>query len=240
MRLRLQVGQRIISSERRLHEYSTDLESLVRKQTITLKETQEEIVSRLFSALASRDQETALHVLRIGTMCAYMGQLMGWNPQQIDTLKAAAPLHDIGKIGISDTLLLKPGILTKAEFMQIQQHTTIGAQILSGSRNATIQMGSSIARYHHENWDGSGYPEGLRGDQIPVEAQLVSIVDVYDAMLSDRIYRKAMPEEQVLKYIKDQSRCKFAPKLAKMFLENHAYIKEQCDKDLSRITVPGL
>ncbi len=232
LRLHVQVGGRLMQSERALRAHSEALERQVREQTEAVRETQEEIVSRLFSALESRDQETALHVRRIGVMSACMARLLGWDDARVDMLQSAAPLHDIGKIGVCDALLRKAGWLTPDEYEQMQQHTVIGARILSGSQNPTIQMAERIALFHHENWDGSGYPQGLRGDRIPLEAQLVSVVDVYDAQLADRVYRKGAPEEEVLDYICGQAGCKFAPGLVDLFMDHLEEIKERSWKSL--------
>jgi putative two-component system response regulator len=219
LQLRLQVGYRLISSERKLRMYNENLEQLVREQTKAIRETQQEIISRLFSALESRDQETAEHVQRIGLMSADICAILGWDQNMIDTIQAAAPLHDIGKIGISDNILLKPGPLNKEEIVIMQQHSGIGAKILSGSNNQVIKMAEIIAHYHHENWNGSGYPSGLKEDEIPMEAQVVSITDFYDALRSDRVYRKGMPKDEVINLIKIQTGTKFSPNLANIFLE---------------------
>ncbi len=227
LQLRVQVGARLVLSERKLWKYNFSLESLVRKQTMDIRETQAEIVERLFNALEWRDHETAQHVSRIGVMSACLGAFLGWEGDRVDMIKAAAPLHDIGKIGISDSVLLKQAALTPEEYKQIQLHPDIGSKILSNSHNATIQMAERIARCHHENWDGSGYPAGLRGEEIPLEAQIVAIVDVYDAMLSDRVYRKGLPEEAVLRYLKEQAGRKFPPALVDLFLERLDAIKAE-------------
>ena len=219
LQLRLQVGNRLISSERKLRVYNENLQQLVREQTKEIRETQQEIISRLFSALESRDQETAEHVQRIGVMSADMCAILGWNQNMIDVMQAAAPLHDIGKIGISDNILLKPGPLTKEEITIMQQHVTIGSKILSGSNNPVIKMAEVIAHYHHENWDGSGYLSGLKGDEIPLEALVVAITDFYDALRSDRVYRKGMPKDEVINLIKSNRGTKFSPKITDIFLE---------------------
>jgi putative two-component system response regulator len=218
LQLRLQVGYRLISSERKLRMYNENLEMLVREQTKEIRETQEEIISRLFSALESRDQETAEHVQRIGFMSANICSILGWDQNMIDNMRAAAPLHDIGKIGISDNVLLKPGPLNAEEIVIIQQHAAIGAKILSGSNNPVIKMAEIIAHYHHENWDGSGYPSGLKGKEIPLEAQIVSITDFYDALLSDRVYRKGLPKEEIIAIIKSLRGKKFSEIITDLFL----------------------
>ncbi len=227
LRLHVQVGARLIQAERALRGHSTDLETKMRTQAKAIWETQEEIISRLFNALESRNQETALHVRRIGIMSSCLGRFLGWDNERQDMLHAAAPLHDIGKIGISDALLLKPGELTEDERRQMREHTVIGARILSGSHNPVIQMAERIALSHHENWDGSGYPNGLAGKQIPLEAQLVSIADVYDNRISDQSYRKGLPEEEVLKYIEEQADSKFSPVIVRLFFKHLDEIKRQ-------------
>ena len=227
LRLHMQVGGRVVQSERSLREHTANLEEQVRRQIQDIRETQEEITLRLYNALESRHRETALHVRRIGIMSAYLGRLFGWDSDKIDMLKLAAPLHDIGKIGLSDGVLRKKSVLTETEREHMQEHTTIGGRILSGSGNATVQMAQRIALCHHENWDGSGYPQGLKGAQIPLEAQLVSIIDVYDAQLAENDYRKGIPEDEALAYISQQSGSKFAPALVRLFLKNLDKIKEQ-------------
>lgn len=228
LRLHVDVGCRLIDSALQLRKYASDLEKRMHTQIKATKATQEEIIYRLFNALESRDNETARHVERIGIMSACLANYLGWDEDQVEMLRAAAPLHDIGKIGIRDALLLKAGRLTAEEYKQLQRHTVIGAQILSGSKDPTIQMAERIALSHHENWDGSGYPNGLCGGQIPIEAQVVSIVDVYDAQLSDRVYRRGLPEEEVLDNINEQIGIKFSPKLGNLFMDCLDEIKSQC------------
>lgn len=226
LQMRIQVGNRVIQAERAQRLLNLNLQSIVRAQTDTIRKTQDEIISRLFSALEYRDEETGYHVHRIGNMTGYLANMLGWDEEKIDSIKSAAPLHDIGKIGIPDIVLHKPDRLTEEEFSTITHHAAIGAHILSGSSNPVIQMAETIARSHHENWDGSGYPDGLRGEEIPLEARLVSIVDVYDALLKDRIYRPGMPEEQVLQILREGSGIKFDPFLLKLFLDNLDSIRD--------------
>lgn len=220
LRHRINVGKRLVTAERQLRQYSHSLESVVRQQTEAIRQTQGEIISRLFSALESRDQETGDHVRRIGFISARLGFYLGWKDQQVDSIQAAAPLHDVGKIGILDRVLLKPGPLTDEEFEVIKTHTTIGAHILGGSSNPVIQLAERIALSHHENWNGSGYPEGRSGTDIPIEARVVAVADVYDALKADRVYRKGMPEEKVLSIIEEESGRKFDPEIARLFLKH--------------------
>ena len=217
---RINVANRLITAERQQRLYSQSLEDIVRSQTEAIRQTQGEIISRLFSALESRDQETGDHVRRIGFISARLGYYLGWKDREIDAMQAAAPLHDVGKIGIHDNVLLKPGPLTPEEFTVIQTHTVIGARILADSQNPVIRLAEGIALRHHENWDGSGYPGHLMGLDIPVEARVVAVADVYDALMADRIYRKGLPEEQVLRIIDEESGRKFDPEIARLFIRH--------------------
>jgi len=217
---RIKVANRIIMAERQLLLHSQYLESVVHSQTETIRQTQEEIISRLFSALESRDQETGNHVRRIGFISAKLGGYMGWSQDEVDAIRAAAPLHDVGKIGIPDKVFLKRDPLTEAEMQIIRSHTTIGAGILANSSNPIIRLAEVIALRHHENWDGSGYPGGLRGGDIPLTARVVAVADVYDALMADRVYRKGLPEEEVLKMLRHESGRKFDPGIMRIFLQN--------------------
>ena len=217
---RINVANRIVTAERQLRRQTLDLEQTVRDQVELIRQTQEEIIIRLFSALESRDQETGDHVRRIGLMSANICGYLGWSQSAIDDIQAAAPLHDVGKIGVHDNVLLKPDRLTEEEFKIIQTHTTIGARILADSRNPIIRLAEVIALRHHENWDGSGYPDGLRGKEIPVSARVVAVADVYDALMANRIYRKGLPEEEVLKILHKECARKFDPEIGRLFLDN--------------------
>lgn len=220
LKLRIQVGIRVIQAERSLREYTQGLERIVRNQTLAIRETQSEIIARLFNALLSRHAETGSHVRRIGIMSAFMAEKLGWSPSDVDLIRAAAPLHDVGKIGISDAILLKPGPLTADERLIIQQHSIIGGKILANSTSPIIQMAERISLWHHENWDGSGYPHKLKGQKIPMEARIVGLADVYDALRSDRVYRRGLSNEEVLDVLERGRGRKFQPELLDLFLEN--------------------
>jgi putative two-component system response regulator len=220
LKLRIQVGIRVIQAERSLREYTQSLERTVRNQTQAIRDTQGEIISRLFNALLSRHAETGEHVRRIGLVSAFMAEKIGWQAGQVDMLRAAAPLHDVGKIGISDTILLKPGSLTPDERLIIQQHSSIGGQILSGSKSPIIQMAERIAFWHHEHWDGTGYPHQIKGESIPMEVRIVTLADVYDALRSDRVYRPRMDDDLVLEIMQKGRRTAFQPDLYDVFIKN--------------------
>ncbi|MDP1833137.1 MAG: response regulator [Geothrix sp.] len=192
----------------------------VREQTLEIRDSREEIALRLISASEHRDNETGMHVRRIGLYAAELTRLLGWDQQGVDTIQAAAPMHDIGKIGVPDAILQKPGPLTEDEWVAMKRHTTMGATILKGSTVPFIQMGARIAIGHHEKWDGSGYPKGLRGEEITLEARVTALVDVYDAASNRRHYKEPWPEDQVVGLIQRGSGKHFDPRLVDLFLGN--------------------
>lgn len=179
-------------------EYERSLELQVEQRTKQVREREEEIIFRLLSATGHRDDETGAHVRRIGLYACEMAKKLGWKSRDAEQIRLAAPMHDVGKIGIPDNILRKPGRYTPEEFEIMKKHTEIGARILDGSNVPLIQMAKDIALCHHERWDGSGYPKGLEKEQIPESARIVAVVDVYDALVHDRIYRPALTEEEAL------------------------------------------
>jgi putative two-component system response regulator len=182
--------------DRRKHERA--LTDKIRSITEKLDEKDQMLVLKLLSALAARDDETEAHSRRLGMYAATIAQGMGWDQVTVSIIRNAAPLHDIGKVGIRDGILLKPGSLTSEEFEEMKLHTVIGSKILGDSELPVMKMASEIAEGHHERWDGSGYPHGLAGMDIPAPARIVGVVDVYDALVHDRVYRPAMSEERAL------------------------------------------
>lgn len=190
----------------------------VREQTVEIRASREEVALRLISASEHRDNETGMHVRRIGLYAAEFARLLGWDQEGVDTIQAAAPMHDIGKIGVPDAILQKPGALTAEEWVTMKRHTTMGATILKGSKVPFIQMGARIAVGHHEKWDGSGYPKGLKGTAIPLEARVTTLVDVYDAVSNRRHYKESWPEERVVELIRKGSGGHFDPSLVELFL----------------------
>jgi HD-GYP domain-containing protein (c-di-GMP phosphodiesterase class II) len=174
------------------------LEERVRERTADLAEAEREIAHRLGVAVEWRDAETGVHIERMGRLCERLAREVGMTAGQAELLRHASALHDVGKVGISDDILLKPGKLDPAQWATMKTHTTIGASILSGSRSELVQLAEQIALSHHERWDGGGYPQGLAGDQIPLAARICAVCDVFDALLSPRPYKDAWPLANVI------------------------------------------
>jgi len=189
-------------------DYKRTLEDTVQKRTQELadamnmvKNLSREVVQRLITVTEFRDSDTGAHVARIGSFAQCIAEAMSMPTDFVETIAFASPMHDIGKVVVPDSILLKPGALSLEEFEIIKTHTLIGEKILSGSLHPSIQMAALIAHSHHERQDGSGYPEGLRGDAIPIEAQITMLCDQYDALTSKRQYKKAFLHEDAVKII---------------------------------------
>lgn len=194
------------------------LEHRVKARTADLEEAQLEILERLALAAEFRDDETGQHTQRVGRTAAILAQALNLPSEQVKLIQGGAPLHDMGKLGIPDEILRKPGKLTAQEFEIMKTHTTIGAQILSGSRFPILQMAEEIALTHHERWDGTGYA-GLAGERIPLSGRIVALADVFDALTNDRVYRKAIPLEEALAEIELQRGRHFDPEMVDAFLQ---------------------
>ena len=193
------------------------LEARVQQRTAELEEARHEILDRLAAAAEYRDDDTHQHTQRVGDVAAMIAIELGYADADAEILRRAAPLHDLGKIGIPDEILLKPGRLTKAEFAQVKRHTEIGARILAGSRFAILQQGEIIARTHHERWNGTGYL-GLRGEAIPHGARIVAVADVFDALTHERPYKRAWPRADALRYVRDGASEQFDPMVVAAFV----------------------
>jgi len=198
-------------------DYELRLEQEVRDRTADIRNREEQIALHLISASGYRDEETGEHIRRIGLFSAVLAEQLGWDQEQVDNIRITAPMHDVGKIGIPDNILRKPGPLTEEEFTIIKKHPLIGSQILNNPEIPLLAMAQDIALYHHEKWDGSGYPYGLVGEAIPRSAQIVALADVYDALSNDRVYRNAMAEDQVLAIIAAGNGFHFNPEIYECF-----------------------
>jgi len=195
------------------------LEEMVRKRTAEVIQSRLEIVQRLGRASEYRDNETGRHILRMSHSAALLAKQIGWSKERCDLMLYASPMHDLGKIGISDTIMLKPARLTDEERAIMETHTTIGADILSGSNNELLETARVIALTHHEKWDGSGYPRKLAGEAIPMEGRVAAVVDVFDALTSIRPYKKAWPIEEAVEDMRQNSGTHFDPKLVDHFMK---------------------
>lgn len=181
-------------------------------------QTRLQIVRCLGKAAEYKDNETGTHVIRMSHYARLIALAMGFSEAQAEELLHAAPMHDIGKIGIPDAILLKPGPLSEAEWETMKQHTTIGASILGEHASGLLRMAASIALHHHEKWDGSGYPKGLAGNDIPIEARIVAVADVFDALTSERPYKPAWSVEDALALLREQRGRHFDPDVVAAFL----------------------
>lgn len=212
LRIRNLVEMRFLHREIRAQNLL--LEERVAARTAELDDAHIETLERLATAAEFRDDETGRHTERVGEVAALLAGALGLPHDEVFLIRRAAPLHDLGKIGIPDTILRKPGPLTESEWVTMKTHTTIGARILSGGRSRIIQLAEEIALSHHEHWNGLGYPRGLAGDAIPLVGRVVMVADVFDALLSNRSYRRAWQADAVLQYIRNHAGQRFDPQVA--------------------------
>lgn len=203
---------------RSLAQQNQKLEDRVLERTRHLEEAQREILDRLAAASDLKDDETGLHPQRVGAISGLLAESIGLPKDEVDLIRRAAPLHDVGKIGVPDAILLKPGSLTPEEREQVKKHTEIGGRLLTGSQFAILQMAERIARYHHERWDGSGY-NGLKEEEIPLEARIVTIADVFDVVMHSRPYKTAQGAQEAIRAIRAERGKQFDPALVDAFCE---------------------
>ncbi|MGE4558158.1 MAG: two-component system response regulator [Desulfovibrionaceae bacterium] len=200
-----------------LHNQSVALENLVKERTRDLYATRLEIVHRLGVAAEFKDGETGSHILRMSQYCRVLAQGIGLDDAMGELLLHAAPMHDVGKIGIPDSILSKPGKLDSREWEVMQTHTTIGGKIIGDHKYDLMIVAKKIALSHHERWDGTGYPEGLSGEEIPIEGRIAAIADVFDALTSKRCYKSAWSTDKAREFILSGRGTHFDPKLIDVF-----------------------
>ncbi len=213
------VKQRALSLEQRLLASMNEVE-----------EREHETLTRLARAIEYRDSGTSAYLERMARVAGLIAEAMGLPEEQARVIELSAPLHDIGKIAIPDAVLLKPGPLDADERTRMQQHPSIGFELLAGSQNRFIQVGASIALHHHERYDGTGYPQGLAGEAIPIEARVVTVADVFDALISPRPYKPAWTVDEALDYIAAQSGKLMDPVCVNALLGNRERLDEICQR----------
>jgi putative two-component system response regulator len=229
--------RRQLEVENRRHR--EELSAIVSEKTAELRSTvtelersRRETIHRLSMAVETRDTETGSHIERIGELAALIGGRLGLDSEQVELLRIASPMHDVGKIGISDRILRKPGKLTVDEQREMQRHTEIGYSILTGSETEPLDLAAEIALTHHEKMDGSGYPRGLHGDEIPLEGRIAAVVDVFDALISNRVYRPAFSVEDATAIMRDGRGSHFDPEpLDALLSDADTLLKARRDTD---------
>ena len=214
--------------------YRMHLEELVDERTQNLRMTlmelseaqqrlqtsSEEVVHALSQAIEGRDIETGQHIMRMSRYTTLLAHAAGLDADRCEQIRLASPMHDVGKISVADGILFKPGALTTAEYGVVQQHAEAGYSMLSKSEQPLIQLAATIARTHHERWDGAGYPLGLVGDAIPLEGRITAIADVFDALVSRRVYKPAIPFDRSVEIMREGKGTQFDPELLDVFLAN--------------------
>lgn len=212
---------------RRRQKLEEELAERVDDRTEHLREAQNEILSRLAAAAEYRDDETGRHIRRVGALSARLSARLGRDERWTGLLRKAATLHDVGKVAIPDAVLLKEGPLTDAETRVMRRHTVIGAKLLSDGNSELVRLAETVAHSHHERWDGSGYPRGLKGEVIPLAGRIVAVADAFDAMTHDRPYRQALAVGEALQEIEDEAGSHFDPQVVEALLEDETPALEE-------------
>ncbi|PLX51059.1 MAG: hypothetical protein C0613_01705 [Desulfobulbaceae bacterium] len=228
----MRLEERLFELQGELSFHKDNLELLVAERTKDLRQAQLDVVRRLAQAAACRDGDTGSHIKRLSRYCAILGRSAGLSKKANWILFHAVPMHDIGKLGIDDSILRKPGPLSFQEFEVIKSHCQVGAELLQESSSSLLQVARSIALTHHERWDGSGYPQGLARLQIPLASRITSICDVFDALTSERPYKPAWRFEDAVHEVKRLKNIYFDPKLVDLFEKNIPKIKRVCQSPL--------
>jgi putative two-component system response regulator len=218
--------------ERLLQSLASQAAVAIRNATLTqeLKEAYLDTIFRLSIAAEYKDEDTATHIHRISRYSAILAEALGLSTHDVESIRYASPMHDIGKLGVPDSILLKPGRLTPEEFKEMQKHTVFGGKILENAKAELLKVSEVIALTHHEKWDGSGYPKNLKGEKIPLVGRIVALADVFDALTTKRCYKPAFSLEKSLSIIKEGDGKHFDPNIVKAFdnsLEKILAIKAQ-------------
>ncbi len=214
------IVQARVRTHLQLYDQNRALETRVAQRTRELNESRLEIIHRLGLAAEFRDNETGMHVVRISKYCRLLARAIGLDDIEVELLQQASPMHDVGKIGVPDKVLLKPGKLDAEERALMEKHCEIGAKIIGEQAIPLFQTARTVALTHHERWDGSGYPRGLAGEQIPMEGRIVAIADVFDALISERPYKQAWPLDQAVQFIQENAGLHFDPMLVEVFMDH--------------------
>ena len=216
-----------------LKTVAVHLEEQVKARTQQIEDSREQIIHCLAKAAEFRDNETGAHVIRVGKYAAVIAKHLGFGPNYCKQIDLAAQLHDVGKIGIPDSILLNPGKLSREEFDIMKKHCMVGCQIMEPLAQAEIKsmqkgglvaspmltLAANIARSHHEKWDGTGYPNGLKGEEIPIEGRITCVADVYDALCSERPYKPRFPKEKCLEIMLSERGTRFDPQVLDAFIQ---------------------
>ncbi len=244
--LKLRTGSlvKIKEAQDALKRHEAELEAKVSERTAALRQALTklssaqrklrgaylDIIRRLAIAAEYKDRDTAMHIARMSRFSEMLARKMNLSPGEIELILHASPMHDVGKIGIADQILLKPSRLTKEEWAAMKEHTVIGGRIMSDSNSELLRAGEIIARTHHERWDGSGYPQHLTGEEIPIWGRICAVADVFDALTSQRPYKPALPNQQALEIIDREKGAHLEPKLVDLFIANYDEVVEIQEK----------
>lgn len=222
---RLKNLTKLADAHRKLEARAEWLAEEVDRATLEMRKRGEEIVHRLILASEYKDLDTAMHTVRMASFCELIAEGLDMPLEFRRNLKMAAPMHDIGKVGIPDRIMLKRGPLTPEERLEINRHTEIGAGILQGSTCCLLQVATQIAATHHERWDGSGYPNGLRGEEIPLVGRIAAVADVFDALTTERPYKAAWSNDRAFSFLEEKSGTDFDPACVAAFLKKRPEVE---------------
>ncbi|MEZ9236909.1 MULTISPECIES: HD-GYP domain-containing protein [Shewanella] len=220
------IVQRRVQTQLALTDQNRMLAIKVQQKTAEIAQNQLDVIRKLGRAAEYKDNETGMHVIRMSYYTHILALAAGINEADAEVLMHAAPMHDVGKIGVSDAILKKPGKLTAEEFDEMKHHCVIGAEILGDNDSPLLKIAQEVALTHHEKWDGTGYPNGLKGEEIPLYGRIVAVADVFDALTSERPYKKPWSVEEAVALLEREAGSHFEPKLVQLFVDNIEQIVE--------------